>query len=129
MSGAIYTDYQFKFSNLVQGLAGIQALGAAGLFDVNALPQNALGSPRDNTGALVADPTTATWVGGQGMPASSYTDSDTQQVVQVPATGDGSSFYIGIRSEVATIAFDPSAYGMTVSDPMESASVLGVWAS
>lgn len=123
-----YADYRLKFADLAQGLAGLKALGEAGLFDPSQPPMNALGNLRDNSGAIVADPDAATWVGGKGTPASSFTDPDSGEIIQIPARGDGSSWYVDIRSDQASVVFDPSQYGMTVTDREESAEVLGVWA-
>lgn len=133
-----YTDYRYKFSDLAIGIAGLTALGNAGLFDASdGPPTNALGDLRNSAGGIIASPyddagalIAGVWRGGKGTPASSFTDDNTGETVTVSARGDGTSWYVDIRSAIASISgFDPTAYGMTPVDAGESAEVLGVWAS
>ena len=125
-----YTDYRFKFSDLTTGLNALSALATAGLLDPDGLPENMLGDPRDAEGNVVSlDDRTLAWKGGRGTPAGSYVAED-GTTVAVPPLGDGASWYVHIRSVVPEdqLPIDPSEYGMSVTDPAESAEVLGVWA-
>lgn len=63
----------------------------------------------------------------QGMPATSYTDPDSGETVQVAATGDGASWYFGGRI-AGSVSVDVAAYGLTACPAAEAAQVLGVWA-
>lgn len=131
-----YTDYLFKFpkTGLATALQGFVALRSAGLLGGSAsMPDNMLGTLRDVQGNPVSDPATAAWRGDPGTAASSYTDPDTNQQVNVPARGDPTQFYVAIRATdtpeaVAAAGINPADYGLTVCDPAESAAVLGVWA-
>jgi len=108
-------DYRFKFKDLARALTAMAALRAAGILGTSAIPLNMLGDPRDSSGNTTADEAQIAWLGRRG-------------------TGDGgsdpASWYIHIRSEVdpASLPFSPVDYGLTPSDPAESAAVLGVWA-
>ena len=117
-----YHDYLYRFP--VAGLStALKIIVALGL-----LPENMLGQGRDNSGALAADPTTATWRGGQGVAALAYTDQS-GATVNVPARGDPAYYYVAVRTtvDIATLGIDPAAYGMSVCDPAESLAVLGAW--
>ena len=90
-----------------------------------------LGDFRDVSGSVVDSASgSVAWKGKPGAAASSYTDPDTHQAVDVPARGDPAFYYIHIRSDVppSALPFDPAAFGLVPSDPIESAAVLGVWA-
>lgn len=123
-----YTDYRYKFpiSGLSQALQAMAQLRTAGLLGKGDLPQNMLGDLRDTSGNVSTS--TPAWAGRPGRAAYSYTDPVTKQTVNVPASGDPGYYYIHIRSDVSSLPFDSSTYGLVVSDPTESAAVLGVWA-
>jgi hypothetical protein len=96
------------------------------VLDPGEVPANMLGDPQQVT----VDSTTVTIRARQGWAASSCTDPDSGLVVNVPGAGDPTQWYLSIRSYVppGTQPVDPTAYGLVVSDPAESAAVLGVWA-
>jgi hypothetical protein len=107
-----YADYRFHFPtpDLARAVGAFSALRTAGLLGAGDLPDNMLGAPiTDGGGNEVA----------RGR-SGSAPDSDPTQT------------YIHIRARVtpaqlAAVGFDPTAYGLTVTDPATSASVLGVW--
>jgi hypothetical protein len=112
-----YIDYLFKTTDQGQIVAALTALRATN----PAASINMLGDPiLDVDGNTVAQ-------GRMGRAALSYTDSDTAQVVNVPAAGDPTYWYAALRVS-ADVVFDPATFGMTVCDPAENAAVLGVWA-
>lgn len=132
-----YTDYRYSFpatqSGLTLALTGFAALQKAGLLGSGDIPSNMLGTARDNTGAPASDPTKIAWRGDPGRAASSYTDPTTNQIVNVPAAGDPSLYYVAIRAEttpaqVVAAGINPATYGLTVCDAATSAAVVGVWA-
>lgn len=131
-ANTVYVDYRYKFSDLAQGIAGLNALGAAGAFETIA-GMNALGEWRDSEGNVVNQPYDdnqnfiPTWRGGKGTPAQHFNDPEFGEI-DIPQTGDGSSWYIAVRTGFTVTGFDPSAYAMTEVSYEESASVLGVWA-
>jgi hypothetical protein len=140
MSGGPYFDYRLNFptTGLALALEGFDALRAELGIETNALLGHMLGDPRDANGNIaipqprdIDDPpdTSVVWVGRPGMAAYTYTDPN-DEVVEVPAKGDPSRYYMHIRTadDHSATAFDPSAYGMAPTDPAESAAVLGVWA-
>jgi hypothetical protein len=126
------TDFRMSFpiTSLGTGINGLRALREA----EGGNAQNALGDPRDASGNIVypdpnADPNTPppdVWYGRPGSAASSYTDLN-GNVVQVPARGDSSLYYVHVRSELPAGEFDPTQHGMKDSDPKASADVLGIW--
>jgi hypothetical protein len=121
------TDYRLTFpvTALASGVEGIAALRAE-LKSGGDNAQNALGDPRDATGAVVVPaPGVEVWYGRPGSAATSYTDLN-GNVVQVPARGDPSLYYCHIRSD-QPVAFDPAQHGMRDADAAGSAQVLGIW--
>jgi hypothetical protein len=132
-------DYLWTFprTGLDKALTGLTALRIELGLPSGTLPGNALGDPRDASGAVVTplpaddlakpapDPTA--WIGRPGSAASSYEDMD-GKTIDVPARGDPSKYYMHIRTGQDVEKFDPSQYGLMPSDPAESAAVLGVWA-
>lgn len=147
MSGSVaWYDYymQFPVSGLTFALQFLAAVRGAGFMGgAGNLPDNMLGDKRAADGSLYvppADPNAAdthAFCGRPGIAAFSYTDPDTQQVVNVPAAGDPATMYVQIRSPVshaqstaiqATLGITPAAYGITPADPAVCAQVLGVWA-
>ena len=130
------TDYRLTFpvTALANGARGITALRAELQSDTNATPINALGDPRDAEGKIVhpdpaapiGTPPPEVWYGRPGSPATSHTDPG-GNVVQVPAKGDPTLYYVHIRSSQEAKAFRPSQYGMKDSDLKASAAVLGIW--
>lgn len=106
-----YYDYRLKFpvTGLATALQAIAALQSAGLLGAGDIPDNMLGDPRDNSGAIASS--NITWMGRQG-------------------TTDPSYYYIHIRATVdpTTLPFDPATFGLVPSTVQESADVLGVWA-
>jgi hypothetical protein len=126
-------DYRLTFpvTALAAGVEGIATLRAE-LQSETATPINALGDRRDASGDIFvpADPGTPppdTWYGRPGSAATSYTDPN-GTLVQVPAKGDPTLYYVHIRSEQAAGAFRPGQYEMTDADLHDSAAVLGIWA-
>jgi hypothetical protein len=128
-------DYRLTFpvTALVAGLSGIEQLRAELQSDtVNRV--DALGDPRDSTGAIVypdpnappGAPPPDVWYGRPGSPASTFTDLN-GNVVQVPARGDPSLYYVHIRSELPAGEFDPTQHGMRDANAVDSAQVLGIW--
>ena len=133
MSGPTYYDYRFRFpiTGLAQALTLLAALRASGLLAGEIVPENMLGEARRDDGSVTdRGASDMSWVGSPGRAASSYTDPDTNQQVVVPAAGDPAFYYIHIRSYIAPaqLGLNPASFGMTPSDPAESAAVLGVWA-
>jgi len=131
-------DYRYNFptSGLALALDGMAALRTELGLDDTALPANALGDRRDASGAVVVTPLVgalpvivdaAVWVGRPGSAATSFEGPD-GKVVEIPAKGDPARYYMHIRTDQTAPGFDPAAYGMTPTDPAESAAVLGVWA-
>jgi hypothetical protein len=128
------TDYRLTFpvTALVAGVDGIATLRAE-LQSDTANRVDALGDPRDANGNIVypdpnapiGTPPPEVWYGRPGSAATSYTDLN-GNVVQVPARGDPSLYYVHIRSD-QDIAFDPTQHGMKDADPKASADVLGIW--
>ena len=126
-------DYRLTFpvTALANGLEGYAVLREE-LVPDNA--QNALGDPRDADGNIVVPdpnapigtPPPDVWYGRPGSAATSYTDLN-GVVVQVPARGDPSLYYVHIRSANAAPAFDPASHDMTNADAVASAQVLGIW--
>jgi len=126
-------DYRLTFpvTALANGLEGYAVLREE-LAPDNA--QNALGDPRDASGNIVVPdpnapigtPSTVVWHGRPGSAATSYTDLN-GVVVQVPARGDPSLYYVHIRSANAAPAFDPASHDMMNADAIASAQVLGIW--
>ena len=102
--------------------------------DTNATPINALGDPRDANGDIVVPdpnapigtPPPDVWYGRPGSAATSYTGPD-GVVVDLPARGDPSLYYVHIRSEQDAPAFRADQHEMTDSDAVDSAAVLGIW--
>jgi hypothetical protein len=127
------TDYRFKFplTGLSLALEALAALRAANIITSGKLPDNMLGTPRDAAGVAIVDGSDPAFRGGPGRAAISYTDPDTQQVIDVPAAGDPGYWYVAIRSTTppSDVPFDPTTYGLIPCDADESAAVLGVWAS
>ena len=118
--------YNFPTTGLALALDGLAALRA----DVgDSGPLNALGDPRDPSGAIVAPGEPVVWIGRPGSPATSYEGMDGKSV-DVPAKGDPGRYYVHIRTGQNATArlFDAAAYGLVPTDPYESAMVLGVWA-
>jgi hypothetical protein len=147
MSGTVtFYDYRLMFpisglAQALQFLAGVRAAGFMG--GSGALPDNMLGDPRDSSGNIVTavDANGAlighAFTGRPGIPASSYTDPNSGETVNVPAAGDPTMMYMHLRSPVsqaqsaalqAQLNLSPAGYGITPSDPVVSAAVLGVWA-
>jgi hypothetical protein len=128
-------DYRLTFpvTALAAGVSGLVILRAELERDAPNNAQNALGDPRDATGAIVypdpnapiGTPPPDVWYGRPGSAATSYTDLN-GDVVQVPAKGDPALYYVHIRSEQEA-PFDPTPYDMKDSDPKASADVLGIW--
>jgi hypothetical protein len=126
------TDFRMSFpvTSLDAGVQGLRALREAEGGDA----RNALGDPRDANGNIVVPdpnapigtPPPDVWYGRPGSAATSYTDLN-GNVVQVPAKGDPSLYYVHIRSEKAASGFRPDRYGMRSSDLKASAAVLGIW--
>jgi len=126
-------DYRLTFpvTALANGLEGYAVLREE-LAPDNA--QNALGDPRDASGNIVypdpnapiGTPPPDVWYGRPGSPATTFTDPD-GNVVQVPARGDPSLYYVHIRSELPAGEFDPARHDMRDADPKASADVLGIW--
>lgn len=135
---AEYYDYdlQFPVDQLPRALEALAALRTAGVLAAGALPENMLGSPRDDAGNIVPQDQ-ATWRGEIGRPATSYADPDTGQTVTVPAVGPQGSYCVAIRTTLAPneLPFDPADYGMTSSDTPPAGTpanetchaLLGVW--
>jgi hypothetical protein len=123
-----YFDYNFRFpiAGLPLALTAMLGLQAYGLLDAGDIPPNMLGDPRDQDGNIVAS--APAFVGRPGTAASSYVDMN-GTTVTIPAKGDLGFYYIAIRAMVdpTTLPFDPTVFGLTPSDPDESAAVLGVW--
>jgi len=129
------TDYRLTFpvTALVAGVDGIATLRAE-LQSDTANRVDALGDPRDASGNIVypdpnapiGTPPPDVWYGRPGSAATSYTDLN-GVVVQVPARGDPSLYYVHIRSANAAPAFDPASHDMTNADAIASAQVLGIW--
>jgi hypothetical protein len=127
-------DYRLTFpvTSLVSGVAGMRALRAELQSDGDNA-HNALGDPRDANGDIVVpDPNTPigtpppeVWYGRPGSAATSYTDPN-GNVVQVPARGDPSLYYVHVRSE-QEVEFSPMQHGMKDADAVASAQVLGIW--
>jgi len=125
------TDFRMSFpvTSLGTGISGLRALREA----EGGNAQNALGDPRDSTGAIVhpdpeapiGAPPPDVWYGRPGSAATSYTDLN-GNTVQVPAKGDPSLYYVHVRSD-QDIAFDPTQHGMKDADLVDSAQVLGIW--
>jgi len=128
MSGTApgYTDYLFKSPDLAATVGALAALVAAGVLAGEEVPANMLGDPQQVT----VDSGTVTVRARMGWAASSSTDPESGMVVNVPAAGDPTQWYVAVRSYVPPGAapIDPTAYGLTACDPAESAAVLGVWA-
>ena len=126
------TDFRMSFpvTSLVTGIQGLRALREAEGGNV----RNALGDPRDASGNIVypdpnapiGTPPPDVWYGRPGSPATTFTDPD-GNVVQVPARGDPSLYYVHIRSELPAGEFDPARHDMRDADPKASADVLGIW--
>ena len=115
--------YSFPTTGLALALDGLAALRA----DVgDSGPLNALGDPRNATGAIVAPGEPVVWIGRPGSPATSYEGMDGKSV-DVPAKGDPGRYYVHIRADHKATLFDAAAYGLVPTDPYESAMVLGVW--
>ena len=133
------SDYRVNFpvTGLALALDGLDALRTELGLAKNVLPGNALGDRRGVNGDVVttlpADdlskpaPDVTAWIGRPGSAASSYKDMNGQDV-EVPAKGDPSRYYMHIRTDKDAPDFDPAAYGLEPTDPVESAAVLGVWA-
>jgi hypothetical protein len=124
-------DYMLTFpvTALAAGISGLRALREA----EGGNAQNALGDPRDASGNIVCPdpnapigtPPPDVWYGRPGSAATSYTDLN-GNVVQVPARGDPTLYYVHVRSD-QDIAFDPTQHGMKDADAVASAQVLGIW--
>jgi hypothetical protein len=141
MSAGPYSDYLWNFRKigLARALKGLDALRAQLSLDTNAMLGDMLGDPRDANGNVVVSPppavgeppdTSVVWVGRAGIAAYSYTNPATDELVEVPAKGDPSRYYMHIRSLTGAeaVGFNPADYGLTPTDPFESAQVLGLWA-
>lgn len=125
------TDFRLSFpvTALAVGISGLRALREA----EGGNAQNALGDPRDANGNIVypdpnapiGTPPLDVWYGRPGSAATSYTDLN-GNVVQVPACGDPSLYYVHVRS-TQDVEFDASAHGMKDADAVASAQVLGIW--
>jgi hypothetical protein len=139
MSGT-YFDYRLNFlvTDLALALDGFDALRAELGIETNTLLWHMLGDLRDADGNVVVpqprdigEPpdTSVVWIGRSGIAAYTYTDPN-DRVVEVPARGDPARYYMHIRTETdhTTVTTDLTQYGMTATDPDESAAVLGVWA-
>jgi hypothetical protein len=130
------TDYRLSFpvTSLGTGVSGFRALRDELERDAPGGAHNALGDPRDAQGNIVvfdpnADPNVPppdVWYGRPGSAATSYTDLN-GNVVQVPAKGDSSLYYVHIRSEQDAPEFSPEQHGMKDADAVDSAAVLGIW--
>jgi len=128
------TDYRLSFpvTALVAGVDGIATLRAE-LQSDTANRVDALGDPRDANGSIVypdpnapiGTPPPDVWYGRPGSAATSYTDLN-GNVVQVPAKGDPSLYYVHVRS-TQDVVFDPTQHGMKDADAVASAQVLGIW--
>jgi len=129
------TDYRLTFpvTALVAGLSGIEQLRAELQSDtVNRV--DALGDPRDADGNIVypdpnapiGTPPPEVWYGRPGSAATSYTDLN-GDIIQVPAKGDPTLYYVHIRSALPAGEFDPAQHDMRDADPKASADVLGIW--
>jgi hypothetical protein len=140
MSDSPHFDYRLNFptTGLALALEGFDALRAELGIETNTLLGHMLGDPRGADGNIVVPPvrsiddppdTSVVWVGRPGMAAYTYTDPN-DEVVEVPAKGDPSRYYMHIRTmdDHGAVAFDPAQYGLLPTDPVESAAVLGVWA-
>jgi hypothetical protein len=131
------TDYLWNFprTSLSKALTGLTALRVELDLPPGTLPGNALGDPRDATGAMVTQAQRAAkpasnpviWIGRPGSAATSFTDP-AGKTVTVPAKGDPTKFYMHIRTDKTVQKFDPTQYGLAPTDPAESTAVLGVWA-
>jgi hypothetical protein len=125
------TDYLLTFpvTSLTVGINGLSVLREQLQRDND----NALGDPRDADGNIVypdpnapiGTPPPDVWYGRPGYAATSYTDLD-GNVVQMPARGDPSLYYVHIRS-TQDVEFDPIQHGMKDADAVASAQVLGIW--
>jgi hypothetical protein len=132
------TDYLWNFpvTGLPLALDGLAALrGKLGLSE-SAVPLNALGDPRDTTGAIITpvaripgktSGVPVAWIGRPGSAATSFADP-TGKTVNMAAKGNPDRYYMNIRSDKTATGFDPAAYGFVTTPPAESAAVLGVWA-
>ena len=119
-------DYRLSFpvTTLGTGISGLRALREA----EGGNAQNALGDPRDASGNIVypdpnapiGTPPPDVWYGRPGSPASTFTDLS-GNVVQVPARGDPSLYYVHIRSELPAGKFDPTQHGMRDASAVDSA--------
>jgi len=125
----VYFDYRFRFTDLARALGAIAALRTAGILSAGELPANMLGTQRDAAGKWTADSDKVAFCGEHGRPGGTFID-DNGDPQSFEAVGDPAYWYIHVRSVVdpRTIPFDPASFGLEVSDPAESASVLGVWA-
>lgn len=132
------SDYLWNFpvTGLPLALEGLAALRVKLGLSESAVPLNALGDPRDTTGAIVVVPAgtigkptgvPAVWVGRPGSAATSFVDL-VGKTVNVAAKGNPDRYYMHIRSDKTVTGFDPAAYGFAVTPPAESAVVLGIWA-
>lgn len=120
-----YTDFLFKTTNLQTAAQALAALQADGYLAAGDAPVNMLGDPQ----TVTVGTQTLTVRARMGSAAGSYTDNITQQIMQVPARGDPTQWYIAIRTYAVTAdPLNPATYGLTPCDPAESAAVLGVWA-
>jgi hypothetical protein len=129
------TDYRLTFpvTALVAGVDGIATLRAELQSDTTNRV-DALGDPRDASGNIVypdpnapiGTPPPDVWYGRPGSAATSYTDLN-GDIVQVPAKGDPTLYYVHIRSALPAGEFDPTQHDMKDADPKASADVLGIW--
>jgi len=128
-------DYRLTFpvTALVAGVAGIATLRAE-LQSDTANRVDALGDPRDASGNIVypdpnapiGTPPPEVWYGRPGSAATSYTDLN-GDIIQVPAKGDPTLYYVHIRSALPAGEFDPTQHDMKDADLVDSADVLGIW--
>jgi len=124
-----YYDYRFRFTDLVRALQAIQALRNGGLLPPQGLPTNMLGDPRNASGDYEPDPALVAFCGRKGSAEMHFRTEDGDDDV-VPARGDPAYWYVAIRSDIPPqrLNLNPADFGLEVTDPAESAAVLGVWA-
>jgi hypothetical protein len=130
------TDHRWNFptSGLALALDGLATLRAELGMSEDALLQNALGDQRNAAGEVATitmdgmrSTSDAVWTGRPGSAATSYSDPS-GKTIDIPAKGSPDRYYMHIRTDREAPGFDPAAYGMANTDPIESADVLGIWA-
>jgi len=131
------TDYRWNFptSGLALALDGLAALRAELGMSEDVMLQNALGDHRNAAGEVATitmdgmrSTSDAVWTGRPGSAAASYSDELSSKTIDIPAKGSPDRYYMHIRTDADAPGFDPAQYGLELTDPADSAAVLGVWA-